>query len=1154
MRSDLARAPVNLQAPQRTGLEDYKKPNAGSYTGVARQPSAGRKTPQGKIVLPEFPRRTALGSGGSYASLGAAGRSTSVPRPASGSGGVTQITSGSSSAGGSNHAAAAAVAAAAATAAAHSSPRSAAPRAPLPNPASILDTLTTPSVLSGGGTRASLAQRMNSSSVMDYGTLGGGTSSSTVRIKRQAGSVSGDLITAVAPVAPPGEPSPHYATLIPSPDQLRGIYMPSPAVGTAAGGGVVTPVAASGSVGGSAASSVGRRVSMERSAVERIVSRASSFSSQNGGSYSTGPGGPPSPVASSGLSSSMAAVAPLPLAVSSSASSYHSAIDQPSRLGSGGVVYASQYAHQYGSQASTVYIPNFSQHPPPGGGFYGSTGGGSGQYAQPPRPTPLSISSGASLPPVVLSPSATGSPQGSQSPLIGSSLPTSSAVQNYHQNGSAEYAARTMQRSGNTALSTRPMVGAAVGIGSTATAAATGGAGRLRALSIAPGEDDSASTDGGSNSSLRRIQSQDEQPRWSGNGASTAGGAPYVGAAPAATPKPVVSVAAAASADYHLPAQSRIQHPQPQVPQQPHHYQYPQQQQQHQQQHTQHPTCQFHPHGHGPHPHPTGGVGAGTGGPTGAALDGSGNSYTSIASSNTSSGGNSSASGISNGGGSSSKSSVAAAGTGVSSASTSRSTSSVSHRSAADAPQAHGTQGNGRPGVSAAVAVGQPLRSGHRPTAAATSAGDGSVRSSSEAVLGGAIVRTQSGVMAVPGTSLPQQSDYWEGPTACGPLPDLPLVVAPRDAAPGRGCVGLQNLGNTCFMNSILQSLNAVPELVQQFLNPSEKHWSSKAVVAPAYSGLVRDMISGGQGICVNPSTFLRKVSKHDGRWGDGRQQDSQEFLNSLLEALQAECNRIRVKPVYRELQGKGSEEAQAAEAYDYARTWNDSIVDDIFGGLTQSTIQCHACKRLSHTFEPFLGLAVPIPGSVSGADNDGGSVSVADCLRAFVECEELQGDDSYKCEACKRRQSHSKRMQIFRPPRVLVLTLKRFAQRPAAPGLFNRFRSPAKNNTPVRLDPEPLDLTPYCNPLGLRGLCVRGRGPVAPLYQLVAVSHHSGSLEGGHYTAQARSCLDGQWYNFNDSCVRREAGRPSGSSSSAYVLFYRLANLPPPLPASSNL
>ncbi len=36
----------------------------------------------------------------------------------------------------------------------------------------------------------------------------------------------------------------------------------------------------------------------------------------------------------------------------------------------------------------------------------------------------------------------------------------------------------------------------------------------------------------------------------------------------------------------------------------------------------------------------------------------------------------------------------------------------------------------------------------------------------------------------------------------------------------------------------------------------------------------------------VNPSRFLRHVAKHDSRWGEGYQQDSQEFLHSLLEAL----------------------------------------------------------------------------------------------------------------------------------------------------------------------------------------------------------------------------------------------------------------------------
>ena len=51
----------------------------------------------------------------------------------------------------------------------------------------------------------------------------------------------------------------------------------------------------------------------------------------------------------------------------------------------------------------------------------------------------------------------------------------------------------------------------------------------------------------------------------------------------------------------------------------------------------------------------------------------------------------------------------------------------------------------------------------------------------------------------------------------------------------------------------------------------------------------------------------------------------------------------------------------QAAEALAYARSWHDSVIDDAFGGVLQSTLQCMACKKQSHNFEPFLDLCIPI-------------------------------------------------------------------------------------------------------------------------------------------------------------------------------------------------
>jgi len=62
----------------------------------------------------------------------------------------------------------------------------------------------------------------------------------------------------------------------------------------------------------------------------------------------------------------------------------------------------------------------------------------------------------------------------------------------------------------------------------------------------------------------------------------------------------------------------------------------------------------------------------------------------------------------------------------------------------------------------------------------------------------------------------------------------------------------------------------------------------------------------------------------------------------------------------------------------------------------------------------------------------------------------------------------------------------------------------------------------------------------VPPVYNLFAISQHSGSLGGGHYTATVQ--YEGRdWYEFNDSGVSRvDDMDPADSAHSAYVLFYR--------------
>lgn len=82
-------------------------------------------------------------------------------------------------------------------------------------------------------------------------------------------------------------------------------------------------------------------------------------------------------------------------------------------------------------------------------------------------------------------------------------------------------------------------------------------------------------------------------------------------------------------------------------------------------------------------------------------------------------------------------------------------------------------------------------------------------------------------------------------------------------------------------------------------------------------------------------------MGAHDARWATFAQQDAHEFLRALLAVLQKECDRNTRRPQYRELGGEGGEAEQARAAAAYVRLWSDSVVDDVFGGLLQSTLRC---------------------------------------------------------------------------------------------------------------------------------------------------------------------------------------------------------------------
>ena len=97
-------------------------------------------------------------------------------------------------------------------------------------------------------------------------------------------------------------------------------------------------------------------------------------------------------------------------------------------------------------------------------------------------------------------------------------------------------------------------------------------------------------------------------------------------------------------------------------------------------------------------------------------------------------------------------------------------------------------------------------------------------------------------------------------------------------------------------------------------------------------------------------------------------QHDSQELATYLLDALHEDTNRVTKKPyVEKPEQGEDEpDEVAARKAWDLHLKREDSRVLENFMGQVKSHVKCckEGCGRVSTTFDPFMYLSVPIPGS----------------------------------------------------------------------------------------------------------------------------------------------------------------------------------------------
>nr|CAX74616.1 ubiquitin thiolesterase [Schistosoma japonicum]CAX74617.1 ubiquitin thiolesterase [Schistosoma japonicum] len=182
------------------------------------------------------------------------------------------------------------------------------------------------------------------------------------------------------------------------------------------------------------------------------------------------------------------------------------------------------------------------------------------------------------------------------------------------------------------------------------------------------------------------------------------------------------------------------------------------------------------------------------------------------------------------------------------------------------------------------------------------------------------------------------------------------------------GVCGLNNLGNTCFMNSALQCMSNVPALTSYFLSGKWKSelnirnpLGSQGRIAIAYADLIKQLWSGTRAYAV-PREFKIEIARIARQFSGYAQHDTHELLVFLLDGLHEDLNRIHSKPYIEVKDSDGRPDIEVAnEAWQYYKSRNDSIIVDLFHGQLKSTVICPTCQRKSVTFDPFASLILPI-------------------------------------------------------------------------------------------------------------------------------------------------------------------------------------------------
>ncbi|XP_002734273.1 ubiquitin carboxyl-terminal hydrolase 44-like [Saccoglossus kowalevskii] len=414
------------------------------------------------------------------------------------------------------------------------------------------------------------------------------------------------------------------------------------------------------------------------------------------------------------------------------------------------------------------------------------------------------------------------------------------------------------------------------------------------------------------------------------------------------------------------------------------------------------------------------------------------------------------------------------------------------------------------------------------------------------------------------------------------------------------GVTGLRNLGNTCYMNSILQVLGHIEKIRDCFLNldmpdillkkgidnrngngkkkiyarqttvecykevetPRNKHRNASSSQRQSASN---GGLSGGSSKGVenwkykDPKTLKRNVPLcHElhalfrvmwsGKWAIVSPHAILSSIWRLIPSFKGYSQQDAQEFLCELLDKLNSEmhfavSSTVVSPNPRSMLTPSEIISSSFQGQLVSQVTCLECLINSNTYEPFWDLSLEFPERYQcgrGNELSTDSCHVTEMLAKFTEVEKLEGR-VYECDYCnsrRRRVSSKPIIKTEASKQLLITTLPQVLRLHLKRFRWSGRMHREKINVHVDFS-QRLDMKPFCSPS-------LGCEPLDYEYDLAAVViHHGRGFGSGHYTAYCWNAQGGFWVHCNDSrldlCSIEDV-----TSCQAYILFYTQKKLRP--------